>query len=92
MGKAQQRSSQQKYTINASEINEYVFCHNAWYLRRCGYEPQSLLLEPGKQMHIEYGNTLEQVHHDLARFRRIITYGIMTIVVACIVLFYGMNL
>jgi CRISPR/Cas system-associated exonuclease Cas4 (RecB family) len=40
-----------RHTITASEIGEFAYCPRAWYLKRCGEEPQSPHLERGVAFH-----------------------------------------
>jgi hypothetical protein len=40
-----------RHTITASEIGEFAYCSRAWYLKRCGEEPQSPHLEEGVAFH-----------------------------------------
>jgi len=45
--------------LSASEIGQYIYCSYAWYLHRCGYEPESRFLDPGKQAHVALGNRID---------------------------------
>ena len=44
--------------LRASEIGQYVYCPMAWWLRRQGHEPDSVLLEQGKRAHEVLGKSM----------------------------------
>lgn len=45
--------------ISASEIGQYLFCNVAWFLKKCGYKPESKLLKEGEKKHIEIGKIID---------------------------------
>jgi len=55
--------------INASEIGQFHFCSNSWYLQKCGYEPISQKLNVGIEKHKEYGKILDNTQRNLKRYR-----------------------
>jgi hypothetical protein len=67
--------------ISASEIGQYRYCSCAWFLQRCGYEPESPFLEPGKHVHVALGNTIDRFEVKL-RYSR--WYALLGSVVLCI--------
>ena len=44
--------------ISASEIGQYYFCSNSWYLQKCGYIPISNNLETGRKKHKQIGRII----------------------------------
>jgi len=45
-------------TIRSSEIGQHEYCSIAWYLQRCGFKPDSKLLDKGSKVHVELGNKI----------------------------------
>ena len=50
-----------KKTIKSSEIGQHEYCSVAWYLRRCGFKPDSKLLDKGVKVHVELGDKISSV-------------------------------
>ncbi|VVB59487.1 Uncharacterised protein [uncultured archaeon] len=67
--------------LSASEIGQYRYCSYAWWLQRCGYEPESQSLEPGKHVHVALGNTIDKFDKKL-RYSQ--WYALLGSVVLCI--------
>jgi len=76
MGHTNQVKFKGRNILSASEIGQYHFCSVAWYLQRCGYEPQSALLEVGTKKHTELGNIVDytQKHAKTSRLLAIAGY------------------
>jgi hypothetical protein len=74
MGTRTPRSSP---VITASEIGQYTYCSNAWYLHRCGYEPQSPALETGTQAHTALGDTMDDLQRRHRRATRVLAAGLI---------------
>lgn len=74
--------------LSASEIGQYSYCSLAWFLQRCGYEPESPYLEPGKQGHIALGNTLDGFEVRMHRARWFMILGLLVFCVAILFLFF----
>jgi len=53
--------------IRSSEIGQYLYCSMAWYLQRCGYQPESIKLYEGTQKHIMFGNSINTIQHKMKR-------------------------
>ena len=49
--------------ISASEIGQYYFCSMAWYLQKCGYQPESPYLEVGTKKHERLGNIIDETQN-----------------------------
>ena len=74
--------------LRASEIGQYMYCSIAWYLQRCGYEPDSPLLDVGKKIHVDLGNTIDDIHDEMKCSRRYALLGFLFLIVAIIGIVY----
>jgi len=74
--------------IRASEIGQYMYCSIAWYLQRCGYEPDSPLLEVGKKTHVDLGIAIDSIQDKMKRSRRFAILGCLFLIAAIIGIFY----
>lgn len=72
--------------IRSSEIGQYLYCSMAWYLQRCGYQPQSKQLDEGTQKHISYGDSIDTIHHQKKRFSSYALLSIIFFVLALILI------
>jgi hypothetical protein len=77
--------------LSASEIGQYLFCSCAWKLRRCGYEPESPFLEPGKTAHVALGNRIDGLETRLRYARWYAVIGVAVLLVAFLVLLFGVR-
>jgi CRISPR/Cas system-associated exonuclease Cas4 (RecB family) len=75
--------------LSASEIGQFMYCSYAWYLHRCGYEPDSPFLEPGKQAHVDLGNKIDTLETRMQYSRWIILIGIVALLLAFLFFFFG---
>ena len=75
--------------IRASEIGQYLYCPVAWYLHRCGYQPQSPLLEKGVQVHEAYGHILEGIDQKNQLSKRCAVIGYLFLCVLILLILYG---
>jgi hypothetical protein len=78
--------------LSASEIGQYRYCSCAWLLHRCGYEPQSPFLEPGKQVHVALGNTIDGFETKMQYARWYAILGLVVLCVAFLLLLFGVIL
>ena len=74
--------------LRASEIGQYMYCSIAWYLQRCGYKPDSPLLDVGKKIHVDLGNTIDDIQDEMKRSRRYALLGCLFLIVAIIGIVY----
>ncbi len=70
--------------IRASEIGQYMYCSMAWYLQRCGYKPDSPLLDIGIQTHINLGKTIDSIRDETKRSRRYALLGCLFLIIAVV--------
>jgi len=47
--------------LTASEIGAYHYCPNAWYLKRCGFQPHSPALQEGVEHHQNVGKSIQKL-------------------------------
>jgi hypothetical protein len=74
--------------LSASEIGQYSYCSLAWFLQRCGYEPESPYLDLGKQDHIALGNTLDGFEAQKRHARWLMILGLLVFCAAVVLLFF----
>ena len=72
--------------ISASEIGQYHYCPVAWYIQKCGYEPQSELLEIGKKKHVKHGDIIDCVQVSAKKSKVIAAAGYMLLIVAALII------
>lgn len=82
-------SSKKSDVLSASEIGTYQYCSYAWWLQRCGYKPESLLLEQGKHAHITLGNIIDNFEVKLQYSRWLLYIGLLMLCVALLLFFLG---
>jgi len=75
--------------ISASEIGQYFYCPVAWYLQKCGYEPDSPFLKMGKEKHAKLGKILNRTQMNTKRSRVFAIAGYLILIVAVLVILYG---
>jgi hypothetical protein len=75
--------------VSASEIGQFTFCSYAWYLRRCGYEPESPYLEPGRQAHVALGERMDSLEVQMHRSAWYVILGVTILGVAVLLLLFG---
>ena len=72
--------------ISASEIGQYHYCPVAWYLQKCGYEPQSPLLEICIEKHVKHGNIIDRVQVSAKKSKVLAAAGYMLLIVAVLII------
>ena len=89
MGTRPQRTSP---VLSASEIGQYTYCANAWYLQRCGIEPESPALEHGTQVHHQLGGALDRVQRHERRSSWMLAAGLLILLLALLAFLLGVIL
>jgi hypothetical protein len=74
--------------LSASEIAQYRYCSYAWFLQRCGYEPESPFLESGKNVHVALGNTIDRFEVKLRYSRWYALVGSVVLCIAFLLVFF----
>ena len=88
MRNTKQTSFKNKDIISASEIGQYYFCSKAWHLQKCGYKPQSLLLDVGTKKHIDLGRIIDNTQKNIKKSKIFATIGYLLLAVAVIVFLF----
>ena len=88
MVKTRQTQLNRNNVLRASEIGQYMYCSIAWYLQRCGYKPDSPLLDIGKQTHVDLGVAIDSIQDEIKRSRRYALLGCLFLIIAIIGVFY----
>jgi hypothetical protein len=78
--------------IRASEIGQYIYCSKSWYLQRCGYAPDSPMLEVGKKAHVDLGKTINSIQNEIGLSKRFAVIGYLFLLFAILVILYGVIL
>jgi len=66
--------------ISASEIGQYYFCSNAWYLQKCGYKPESVFLDVGKEKHRKIGEVIVKAEHENKKSKLLALVGYLILI------------
>lgn len=74
--------------INASEIGQYHYCSMAWYLQRCGYKPESPLLDVGTKKHGELGEIIDYSQMNAKKSRAFAIVGYLLLIAAILVVLF----
>ncbi|MFO7678086.1 MAG: hypothetical protein R6V50_06890 [Thermoplasmatota archaeon] len=73
----------QSKLIRSSEINQYLYCPMAWYLQRCGYQPESVVLNEGVKKHVDLGENIDTIQ---TQIRHSYLYALLSIILFVIVI------
>jgi len=74
--------------LNASEIGQYHYCSIAWHLQKCGYEPQSLLLDEGTKKHADLGRIIDNTQKNVRKSRIFATIGYLLLLITFIIFIF----
>jgi hypothetical protein len=87
MEKKEKRKFNESSIISASEINQFCYCSIAWYLKKCGYEPKSKILDDGIKKHIRYGDSIDHVQSKMKKslILELIGYLLLSIIIILII-------
>ena len=83
-----EKTEYEKPILFASEIGQYGYCPVSWYLQKCGYKPESLLLRRGVKKHRSYGKKLEKVKKQEMATRFVFIVGIFGLLISLILLMF----
>lgn len=78
--------------LTSSEIGQYHFCSMAWYLQRQGYQPDSPMLDLGKDKHISLGNAMDKMQRSTQLSKALSTIGYILLVGVILILLLGVIL
>ena len=88
MGRTRQTSSKHAEVISASEIGQFHYCSIAWYLRKCGYEPVSTLLEAGAEKHAQLGRVLDDAQTGVRRSMLFALAGFLLMIISFFIIIF----
>jgi hypothetical protein len=74
-----------KNIISASEIGQYQYCSIAWKLKKMGFEPESELLQIGKDKHESHGKI---INHSEKLIKKSYFYKIIGFLLIIITILY----
>jgi hypothetical protein len=77
-----------KDIIRASEIGQYYFCSNSWYLQKCGYQPISKQLEFGTKKHEELGRIIDNLEKENKRSNIFTAIGIILLIITILIFLF----
>ncbi|MEM0492339.1 MAG: hypothetical protein QXS02_00035 [Candidatus Thermoplasmatota archaeon] len=72
--------------LTASEIAQYVYCSNAWYLQRKGYTPSSSNLAQGYEEHYKLGETIDNITKYTHRSKLAIILGSLVLILTILII------
>ena len=78
--------------LSASEIGQYVYCSQAWFLQRCGCVPESPFFEAGKQAHVALGKRIDGFEGTIRYARWLLVVGGMILLIAFLLFFFEVML
>jgi hypothetical protein len=74
--------------ISASEIGQYYFCSNAWYLQKCGFEPESPQIDIGIKKHEELGKIIDNTEKEIKKSNIFTLFGVLFLIISMLLLFF----
>ena len=74
--------------LSASEIGQYHYCPVAWYLQRCGYEPNSPHLKKGLEKHEMQGIIIEKTKKYEKKSRKFATIGYVLLAISFVIILF----
>ena len=74
--------------ISASEIGQYYFCSNAWFLQKCGFKPISSNLDIGIKKHDELGKIIINSEKEIKKSNIFVLLGIILFIISLLFLFF----
>lgn len=88
MGENKKPQFRRDKIITASEIGQYTFCPISWYLQRCGYKPESKLLDKGKLNHLKHGKIMYYTKNNIRKAKILSKIGYIFLIFALILLIF----
>ena len=74
--------------ISASEIGQYAYCSNAWFLNKKGYKPDSVLLEKGTEKHRELGKKINKTENNQKKSSVFAVIGYLLLGIAFLIIIF----
>lgn len=88
VAKINQKKLKNNDVISASEIGQYYFCSKAWYLQKCGYNPDSPFLEIGKKKHEILGDIIDETQNKTKKYDILTIIGYLIMIFAVLILLF----
>ena len=74
--------------ISASEIGQYYFCSNAWFLQKCGFKPISPKIDIGIKKHDELGRVIINSEKEIKKSNIFALLGSILLIISLLLLFF----
>lgn len=74
--------------ISASEIGQYYFCANSWFLQKHGYKPISKNLKIGVEKHQQLGKIIDNLEKQNKKSNRYAIIGFLFLIIAILVFLF----
>lgn len=71
--------------ISASEIGQYQFCSISWFLQKCGYKPESPMLNIGLNKHTKLGEIIDFTQSNIKKSKLLSYIGYLILITAVII-------
>jgi hypothetical protein len=88
MGNRKKNKISKNDIISASEIGQYYFCSNAWFLQKCGFKPVSPKLDIGLKKHNELGKIINKTEKEIKKSNIFAFLGLILLIVSLLILFF----
>ena len=86
MANTKQTRLKNKDIISASEIGQYYFCSKAWHLQKCGYKPQSAMLDVGIKKHQELGKIIDHTQKNTKKSKIFTVAGYLLLTISVLII------
>ena len=83
-----QNLSRNTEIISASEIGQYQFCSVSWFLTKCGYKPNSPMIDNGLNKHKEIGEIIDFTQSNIKKSKLLSYVGYFTLIIAVIIFLF----
>jgi CRISPR/Cas system-associated exonuclease Cas4 (RecB family) len=70
----------QNKIISASEIAQFNYCSNSWYLQRCGIKPEAPQLEIGTKKHKQLGDLISNIDSNVKKSKYVLIIGLILLI------------
>ena len=88
MGDRRKTKFSENDVISASEIGQYYFCSNAWFLQKCGFKPVSPQLDIGLKKHEALGKIINDTEKEIKKSNIFLLFGIIFLIISLLILFF----
>jgi len=88
MGEIKKNNIRKSDIITASEIGQYQYCSQAWFLQKCGYKPKSPMLDVGLKKHENLGKILYYTEICDKKWKTYLMIGFLLFIIAIIIILF----